>query len=116
MNNQSRYWRDSRESSNSWNEGQWRHDARSSSSYRDGDYYCGYYKEKKKQISNRESRRLRKMEKLERERVEGGTLIHSILHQTLFADSFLPEGALIVEVTIMDTHSRETRSQTRQGS
>ena len=67
MNNQSKAWKDFRGVSSSWGDGQWRHDARSSDSYRDGDYSFSYYKEKKKQMSRKEAKRLRKMEKLEKE-------------------------------------------------
>ena len=49
-------------------------------------------------------------------RVEGRPLIKSMNQQSRFADSLLPQSALIAEVTIMDILPRETRSQIGQGN
>ena len=67
MNNQSKAWQDYKGTSSSWNDGRRRHDARSSDSYREGDYGSDYYKDKKKQMSRKEAKKLRKMDQLERE-------------------------------------------------
>ena len=50
------------------------------------------------------------------ERAEGGPLIHSMIQQSMFADSFLPESVLIARVITMDIPLKETRSQMGQGN
>ena len=71
MNNYSKDWNYSRGSSSSWDEsarGQWRHDARSSDSYYERKHRSdSFYKESKKEKAKKESRKIRRMTKLERE-------------------------------------------------